>query len=81
MAWMDDLNTKNPGSPAPAKILVQLLQQADGRTYDVGVEKMEMVTKVDSGYRKDYLRIEAWGSCNGQKKTIEEFVEVEVTHD
>jgi len=30
------------------------------------------------GYTQDYLRIRAWGSFNGTRKTLEELVEVQI---
>lgn len=78
-AWMNDLQSNVPNSLAAQ--LADSLKQTDGGNYQVGVASFVLLNREDDGYRKDFVRIEAWGQYEEQKKVIEELLEVEVTHD
>ncbi|HNW35248.1 MAG TPA: hypothetical protein PKM25_09980 [Candidatus Ozemobacteraceae bacterium] len=82
--WMNDFSggpvAAGAGFIPPAKRIVDAMRRETGDPIDLGVESCELVTRKESGYVKDFLRVKAWGSCNGEKKTLEQLVEVEITH-
>ncbi len=74
--WLHDLHTENADTPA-AKIKQHLEAEAAG-TFDFGIDDFDLVTRTLQGYNQDYLRVRAWGSFNGTRKTLEELVEVQI---
>ncbi len=77
--WLAEMDS-DKGGPI-AQHLTDSLKLVDGRTYRVGINRFELVTREDTGYRRDFIKIETWGQCETEKKVIEELLEVEVTHD
>ncbi|NLI77169.1 MAG: hypothetical protein GX442_12100 [Candidatus Riflebacteria bacterium] len=77
--WLAEM--QSPAGGPIAQKLADSLKASDGKDYAMGISRFELVTREAEGYRKDFIRIEAWGACEGQKKIIEELLEVEVTHD
>ncbi|HOY65783.1 MAG TPA: hypothetical protein PLP29_02785 [Candidatus Ozemobacteraceae bacterium] len=80
--WMNDFSGKSvPGGfVSPASLLVESMRQETGEPVEFGVESCELVTRKESGYVKDYLRIRAWGACRAERKALDQLVEVEITH-
>jgi type II secretory pathway pseudopilin PulG len=78
-AWMNDFDPDVPGSLA--KELGDAYRLADGCSYRVGIERFELVDREEFGYRKDFVLIRAYGECDGFRRTIDELIEIEVTHD
>ncbi|NLF97387.1 MAG: hypothetical protein GX569_11655 [Candidatus Riflebacteria bacterium] len=76
MIWLHDLQTEHANTPA-AKIKQHLEAGAAG-IFDFGVEEFDLVSRTLQGYNQDYLRVRAWGSFNGTRKTLEELVEVQI---
>jgi len=83
-AWMNDFSGPSAAMPggfvSPARVIIDEMRRETGDPIDLGVDGCELVTRKESGYVKDFLRVKAWGSCNGERKTLEQLVEVEVTH-
>lgn len=77
--WMADLSSSRPGVAASLALRLDELDAGVG-TYAMEVTKFDLVTRTDSGYRQDFLRIEAWGEYENERKTVEEFVEVQISH-
>ncbi|RCK76712.1 MAG: hypothetical protein OZSIB_3304 [Candidatus Ozemobacter sibiricus] len=77
--WLAEMDSERDGPIA--RRLTDALKLHDGRTYRVGINRFELITREDTGYRRDFIKIEAWGQCETEKKIIEELLEVEVTHD
>jgi len=84
MMWLHDLQSENADTPAAR--IKQFLETGapvgvdapSAGTFDFGVEEFDLVSSSMHGYNKDYLRIRAWGSFNGTRKTLEELVEVQI---
>jgi hypothetical protein len=84
MIWLHDLQTEHANTPA-AKIKQHLETGAAGAgdpgaagVFDFGVDEFDLVSSTLHGYSQDYLRVRAWGSFNGTRKTLEELVEVQI---
>ena len=78
-AWMGDLSSQNGGVFASLAARLAAVDP-EGGTYQMRVTKFDLISKASQGYQQDFLRIEAWGDYDGDRKTIEEFVEIQVTH-
>jgi hypothetical protein len=78
-AWMSDFDPDDPNSLAAR--LADSYRATDGCLYRVGIDRFELVDREEFGYRKDFVLIRAWGECNGYRRTIDELIEVEITHD
>jgi hypothetical protein len=74
--WLHDLQTEHANTPAA--IIKQHLESEAAGTFDFGVEEFDLVSSSLHGYNQDYLRVRAWGSFNGTRKTLEELVEVQI---
>lgn len=77
--WQAELESDRGGDIA--RHLTDSLRQFDGHSYQVGINKYELLTRMDSGYRRDFLRLEVWGQCESERRVIEELLEVELSHD
>lgn len=86
LMWLHDFQTENSGTPA-AKIkrYLETLASADigsdnvaAASFNFGVEEFDLISSSQHGYTQDYLRIKAWGSFNGTRKTMEELIEVKI---
>lgn len=82
--WLHDFQSENPDTPA-AKIKAHLDASVGGgpdaaaaSSFDFGVEEFDLVSRSLYGYTQDYLRIRAWGSFAGTRKTMEELIEVKI---
>jgi hypothetical protein len=83
--WLHDFQTEHIDTPA-ARIKMHLDSGVHGGpvgpdnpgSFAFGVEEFDLVSKTSHGYTKDYLRIKAWGSFKGTRKTLEELVEVKI---
>jgi len=86
LMWLHDFQTGNSDTPA-AKIKRHLEIAASSgsvsdnvtaASFNFGVEEFDLISSSQHGYTQDYLRIKAWGSFNGTRKTMEELVEVKI---
>ncbi|OGK06710.1 MAG: hypothetical protein A2W80_04410 [Candidatus Riflebacteria bacterium GWC2_50_8] len=82
--WLYDLKSENADTPA-AKIKAHLDISAGGGpdavaagSFEFGVEEFDLVSRSLHGYTQDYLRVRAWGSFRGTRKTMEELIEVKI---
>lgn len=74
--WFADFNPIIKGSPA--QVILRNLKNADGAKYDFGVTDFSIISRLDKGYKRDYIRIRAWGVCDGFRKEVEELIEVAI---
>jgi hypothetical protein len=74
--WFADFNPNINGSPA--QVILRNLRRADAANYDFGVSDFSLVSRMDQGYKRDYIRIRAWGTCDGFRKEVEELIEVAI---
>ena len=76
--WLSDLNTLQNGDTA-TKIKTEFDNHAklDGimAEHDFCVASFTLISLEDDGYKKDYIKINAWGKCNSIRKDIEELIE------
>ncbi len=84
MIWLHDFQSANADTPA-ARIKQFLETGAPSAgdaaavgNIDFGVEEFDLVSSTLHGYTQDYIRVRAWGSFNGTRKTLEELVEVQI---
>lgn len=75
--WLADMQTETADSPA-AKIKLAL-DNGMQASHDFGVEEFALVSRQDSGYTKDYLKIRAWGTASDSRKLLEELVEIRIS--
>ncbi|MBI3038605.1 hypothetical protein HYY75_06065 [bacterium] len=73
-SWMADFDPAVATSPI-RRILTQV-PDINLLNYTSGVNDFSIQAQEDLGYKKDFLRIRAFGKCNQQQKQIEELVEV-----
>jgi len=78
-AWLEDLNSTTDDSSA--KKLADSLKTADGMDYQLGIEEFRLISKKDQGYYQDFVSIKAWGNCEGERRVLQELIEVGLTHD
>jgi len=76
MIWLHDLQTEHANTPAAR--IKQHLETGNSGVFDFGVEEFDLVSSTLQGYNQDYLRVRAWGSFNGTRKTLEELIEVQI---
>ena len=72
--WLSDFDT---AASSPAKILAGHFPMVS--SMGVGTYTRVLMQKPGLQYRRDYILIETWAVCNGQKKTIQELLEMSVT--
>ena len=80
MMWLHDFQTANPDTPA-ARIKMHLDASAGSSpagAFEFGIEEFDLISRNLQGYTQDYIRIKAWGSFNGTRKTMEELIEVKI---
>ncbi len=85
--WLNDLRTDPevidnlPGdSRNPTLIIRENIKNfiADNKNLEFGVDSFNLISSDDDGYTKDYIKIKAWGSCDGVRKDIEELIETSI---
>ncbi|MBF0545382.1 MAG: hypothetical protein HQM08_13160 [Candidatus Riflebacteria bacterium] len=77
--WVNDFNSSMRIPNCPAFLIMQEFSNSDSCQYSCGINAMELISKSDHGYVKDYIRIEAFGACGKEKQVIEELIEIGIT--
>jgi hypothetical protein len=82
--WLRDFRSESPDTPA-ARIKAHLdagvsILPGDppAGSYEFAVEEFDLISRSLAGYTQDYLRVRAWGSFRGTRKTMEELIEVKI---
>ncbi|HNV70851.1 MAG TPA: hypothetical protein PKO06_14210 [Candidatus Ozemobacteraceae bacterium] len=72
--WMTDFD---PTASSSAKLIAQQMPAISA----MGISTFTRVLMQKPGlqYRRDYIHLESWAVCNGQRKVVQELLEMSVT--
>ncbi len=80
LVWLADLRTDGPDFPLnPAKKIRGSFPESG--EYRFGIDRFELLSQREEGYKQDYVAITTWGSYKGERKILDELIEVAIINE